>query len=533
MTNWRKLAVGAVLALAVMPWLMVARTDATANPHPEDFTFISLEENPSRLDPSENVPTISVEKSGTIPAKEGMRLRVNADPGNIHIFTDESTRVSYCVRIEADSREPGAEAFVRQFTVAVRQTPWGISLDGSLPWRTFHGQFGVSYEIHIPRRSNIEIHTLGGNIDLQDIEGQVDLFTEWGNITAGRVDAGKTSSRSLYEHAGRIAAKLETMGGHIAIGDVAGTLRASTPGGHITAGTIGGGAILHTGGGKIRTGRISGVGMLDTGGGNITAWLNDGSSHEATEAKSDTNEDAKSIHKPRGASQFLSNEGDVVVYIPREMAATIDAVIGRGGGHRIVADPALPQRISCQDSGPGLRTIRCVGDLNGGGEVLHLKAVSGNIILKLCEPRTELSAASPATWMETAAGSSVFEPQDSDEPGDYNDAAGFFAEVRRRILESWWGGVPVDAAEMQKHLEHAVSPVYPDVARKAGIEGDVVLRICVSGEGRVTDLKVLDGPPILARAAVEAVQQWQYHALKMNGRPAAVVTTMIVSFRLH
>ena len=68
-------------------------------------------------------------------------------------------------------------------------------------------------------------------------------------------------------------------------------------------------------------------------------------------------------------------------------------------------------------------------------------------------------------------------------------AAGFFAEIRRRILESWWGGVPVDADEMQKHLEHSVAPVYPDVARKAGIEGDVVLRIYVSGEGRVTDMR--------------------------------------------
>ena len=121
----------------------------------------------------------------------------------------------------------------------------------------------------------------------------------------------------------------------------------------------------------------------------------------------------------------------------------------------------------------------------------------------------------------------------SDEPGSDYDPAGFFAEIRRKILESWWGGVPVDAAEMQKRLEHSVAPEYPDVARKAGIEGDVVLRVNVSEEGRVTGLKVLDGPPILARAAVKAVQQWRYHAWYVNGRPAAVVTTIVVSFRLH
>jgi protein TonB len=121
----------------------------------------------------------------------------------------------------------------------------------------------------------------------------------------------------------------------------------------------------------------------------------------------------------------------------------------------------------------------------------------------------------------------------SGEPDDLTDADGFFAEVRRRILESWWGGIPVDADEMQKHIERSVPPVYPDVARQAGVEGDVVLRVTVSPSGRVSDIKVLDGPPILARAAAEAVQQWQYQSPRMNGRPATVVTTLVVSFRLH
>ncbi len=110
--------------------------------------------------------------------------------------------------------------------------------------------------------------------------------------------------------------------------------------------------------------------------------------------------------------------------------------------------------------------------------------------------------------MESAASPAAVEPRDwlsnPNDPGDYVNAAGFFAEVRRRILESWWGAVPVDADDMQKNLERSVAPVYPDVARKAGVEGDVVLRIYVSGEGRVWHpRKFLDGPPILARAAVK------------------------------
>jgi TonB family protein len=230
---------------------------------------------------------------------------------------------------------------------------------------------------------------------------------------------------------------------------------------------------------------------------------------------------------------LTSTSGDIVLYIPRKLAATIDAIVQQGSGHRIATDPGLPFRINCNDSAEGSRMIHCEGLLNGGGELFHLKTVSGNILLRLGEPDMESSAASPAGWMGLVQNPSVLARVNSETGDDFIDADGFFGEMRRRILESWWGGIPVDADEMQKHLERSVAPVYPEVARRAGIEGDVVLRVYVSSTGRVTDLKVLDGPPILARAAAEAVQQWQYQVPRMNGRPANIVTTLVVSFRLH
>jgi len=527
MMNWQRLAFGLTLALVAIPAPVFAYTPtAAADPGLGESTLVSLESS-SPFDPPENIPVVAAEKTGTLATTEGMLLRVTADPGNVQIFSDETSRISYCVRVEADSREPGAEEFVHELTVTVRPAPSGVTLDGRLPWRGFHGPFSVSYEIHIPRHYNVQVRTRSGNIELQDIEGHVDMSTDGGNITVGRVDTGKSSSSSSL--GGHVAAKLETLGGQIAIGDVDGTLRATTSGGHITAGNIGGDAVLHTRGGQIRTGRILGVADLFTGGGNITTWLNDASSRAGS--------DAKGAGKSSRASQLFSSEGDIILYLPRQMAATIDAAIGRNGGHRIVADASLPLQISDgnPDSDPG--TIRFEGSLNGGGEILRLKAASGNILLKFAEPRSEVRTASSATWMEAGTGSSNLQPPntraDPNDLDDYSDAAGFFAEVRRRILESWWGGVPVDAAEMQKHLERSVAPVYPDVARKAGIEGDVILRVLVSSEGRVTNIKILDGPPILARAAAEAVQQWQYQALMINGQPATVVTTLIVSFRLR
>jgi protein TonB len=398
------------------------------------------------------------------------------------------------------------------------------------------------------------------------------LISAGGNINVGRVggadDLGRNKSdrlmvrsRSPQEPVLLVAARIDTQGGHITVGDVTGSLRATTSGGHITAGNITGDAVLRTGGGQIYAKKIGGTAALDSGGGNIhiegagssviadsaggavvlrqteaplrvsannggvTAWISDFPS-----PKSDPNKDTQ---MPRRASQLSSAGGDIVLYIPRSLAATIDAIVEQGKGHHFATDPALPFKINCHDSTDGARSIHCEGRLNGGGELFHVKAASGNIVLRQGDGGMEPSTAYPADWVQNTLSSARLHPANSEDDEDFTDADGFFAEMRRRILESWWGGIPVDADEMQRHLERSVAPVYPEVARQAGIEGEVVLRVYVSSSGRVTNLKIIDGPPILARAAVEAVQQWQYQAPRMNGRPANVVTTLVVSFRLH
>ena len=553
MTTWQKLAAGAALLLTALPAPLLARRHSyRADPVPRDPAALLIEAL-SSIDPAENFPKLSAEKSGTIPTPDGRSLRVNVDLGNVQVFTDESAQISYHAIVEADTRDPGAEEFLRQFNFIARQTPWGVALDGKVPGQGLHGRFSATIEIHIPRRYNLEVSTGGGNIEVQDIDGHIRLTSAGGNIYVGRVGGAW--------RAGREAARIDTQGGHITVGDVAGTLRATTSGGHITAGNIGGDAVLRTGGGQIYAGKIAGTAALDSGGGNIhiegagstvtadtagggivlrqadaplrvsannggiTAWLRDISGPK-------TGGDA-AAQKPRQSSQLSSTGGDIVLYIPRKLAVTIDAIVEQGSGHRVATDPSLPVKISCHDSSDTARTIHCAGLLNGGGALFHVKAVSGNIVLRLGDPEMESRAAFPAGWMQGGLTPAVMEPLTSGDGEEFTDADGFFAEMRRRILESWWGGIPVDADEMQKHIERSVAPIYPEVARQAGVEGDVVLRVYVSSSGRVTDLKVLDGPPILARAAVEAVQQWQYQAPRMNGRPANVVTTLVVSFRLH
>ena len=64
-----------------------------------------------------------------------------------------------------------------------------------------------------------------------------------------------------------------------------------------------------------------------------------------------------------------------------------------------------------------------------------------------------------------------------------------------------------------------VEPVYPAIAQMASIDGVVILDAIVDEHGRVQSLKVLRGHPLLAKAAIEAVQQWEYEPLKLNGAP--------------
>jgi protein TonB len=96
-----------------------------------------------------------------------------------------------------------------------------------------------------------------------------------------------------------------------------------------------------------------------------------------------------------------------------------------------------------------------------------------------------------------------------------------------------WGGVRIDPADQQKRLVTSIAPEYPEVARLAGIEGDVTLRIFVGQDGTVRGITPLSGPPILARAAMRALEQWRYAPALVDGDPVDVVTTVTLAFRLH
>jgi TonB family protein len=90
----------------------------------------------------------------------------------------------------------------------------------------------------------------------------------------------------------------------------------------------------------------------------------------------------------------------------------------------------------------------------------------------------------------------------------------------------------VPADEMEKRIVHKFLPEYPQAAKRAGMQGAVVLDAIVGPQGSVERLEQISGPDTLAQAAMEAVRWWRYQPYLVNGRPVAVETTVQLDFRL-
>ena len=81
-------------------------------------------------------------------------------------------------------------------------------------------------------------------------------------------------------------------------------------------------------------------------------------------------------------------------------------------------------------------------------------------------------------------------------------------------------------------LIRRVEPAYPELARQARQQGVVILEATTDIYGRVAAVRILRSLPLLDQAAVDAVRQWVYEPLLLNGRPRPVTFTVTVTFVL-
>jgi len=120
---------------------------------------------------------------------------------------------------------------------------------------------------------------------------------------------------------------------------------------------------------------------------------------------------------------------------------------------------------------------------------------------------------------------------------DYGAGGGFPANLIGDTLYNLVGD-PVEpvvraAGEIKApRLVRRIEPDYPEIARQARVEGVVILEATTDVFGRVVGVRVLRSIPLLDAAAIDAVRQWVYEPMLINGRPRAVTFTVTVRFVL-
>jgi TonB family protein len=114
-----------------------------------------------------------------------------------------------------------------------------------------------------------------------------------------------------------------------------------------------------------------------------------------------------------------------------------------------------------------------------------------------------------------------------DEKDDWFDSA------RKRFEVIFMGGIREESTDFMRHLVVSPQPEYPALARKAGVQGLVVLQVRLKEDGTVNVERVMEGEPILADAAVAAVGKWRAKPEQFNGKNVQVVSTVSFEFQLH
>jgi len=93
---------------------------------------------------------------------------------------------------------------------------------------------------------------------------------------------------------------------------------------------------------------------------------------------------------------------------------------------------------------------------------------------------------------------------------------------------------PIDTGEIiTPKLITKVNPVYPEAARQARVQGLVLLEATIDEKGNVVKVKVLKSIPELDQAAIDALKQWKYEPVIIEGKPKGVVFTVTINFVLH
>src|SRR3984893_8222589 len=115
---------------------------------------------------------------------------------------------------------------------------------------------------------------------------------------------------------------------------------------------------------------------------------------------------------------------------------------------------------------------------------------------------------------------------------DHN-LSGLMASASSSVPRPSLATVKISQGVSQGLLIKRVQPKYPSAALAVRAQGAVQIEATINKDGNVTNLKVLSGDPVLARAALEAVRQWRYKPYYLDGDPVEIQTQITVNFKAN
>lgn len=216
----------------------------------------------------------------TFKVSPGGSLVVDADGASIKVSGTDSKQVTVRMRLSGPERELAATTLDatqngNQITATMKRSK-GDSLFSWGSWRS-----EASIEVTVPRQFEIDARTGGGNIDLKDTVGAVQLKTSGGDVIARNLDGVvslRTSGGSITADKVRGDVEAKTSGGDVRLLNIDGRIKGHTSGGNVRVSLVGDnrGITATTSGGNVElilprnaTGDVS----ASTSGGNVSTDL--------------------------------------------------------------------------------------------------------------------------------------------------------------------------------------------------------------------------------------------------------------------
>lgn len=284
----------------------------------------------------------------TLELAPGGTFRLETDSGHVRIVGDSSAGAEIVVSSRREDLESDYEL---SFSSDGRIAEVKLERRGSRMFSWWRGGDSIRFEVTLPRQVEVFVDTSGGSIEVESIDGAVDLRTSGGGISVERVRGSVLADTSggairVEDVEGDVGA--DTSGGSIVVRRVSGSASADTSGGSIAMREIGGDVVADTSGGSIDIEGAGGRVRADTSGGPVTVAFAPGNDHGGT---------------------LSSSGGRVTAVLDPTVSLEIDASTS-GGSVRT----DLPLTVQGTVSRTDLR-----GRLNGGGELLKLRSSGGGI----------------------------------------------------------------------------------------------------------------------------------------------------------